>query len=294
MFLALSLTMAARNLHTPVKMVEELSRRPLSESAGKKGMSYTIDYSKISMKLTASVGGKNASLGEMLNHLTARGVAIPDGFAVTASAYWRFLDHNDLKNKMSRALKRLDLNAFSNLDEVALELRNLIAGGSWPDEVRDDIVTAYESLLKRSPREISVAVRSSATAEDLPGASFAGQMETYLNVRGEKALLEACHRCFASLFTARAIKYRVDNGFEHMTVAVSVGVQRMVRSDLGCAGVGFTVEPETGNPNVVVLTGAYGLGENVVQGAVTPDQFTVFKQGMRIGLPSILTRVTGA
>ncbi len=257
-------------------------------------MKYTVDFAEIGMQMTASVGGKNASLGEMWNHLTTQGVAVPDGFALTAKGYWRFLEHNALTVKMREALQRLDLKDFSNLDDVARATRDLITSGVWPQEVGDDLVAAYAALLNRCPAGITVAVRSSATAEDLPGASFAGQMETYLNVAGEQAVLDACHRCFASLFTARAIKYRVDNGFAHMDVAVSVGVQRMVRSDLACAGVGFTVEPETGNPNVVVLTGAWGLGENVVQGAVTPDQFTVFKHGMRLGLPAILLRVTGA
>ena len=247
-------------------------------------MDYIIKFSEIGMKLLPEVGGKNASLGEMFNRLSHEGVAIPDGFAVNVRAYRRFLEHNRLGESLSLVLKGLDLSAFSNLNEVGHQARELIRNASWPENVKQEILTAYASLLKRCSGGITVAVRSSATAEDLPGASFAGQMETYLNIAGEEALLDACHRCFASLFTNRAIKYRVDNGFDHMQVGVSVGVQRMVRSDLASSGVGFTLEPETGNPNVIVLTGAFGLGENVVQGTVTPDQFIIFKGG-RSGKP---------
>lgn len=257
-------------------------------------MGYTLDFSQIGMKMLPEVGGKNASLGEMFNHLRSDGIAVPDGFAVTVAAYDRFLEHNGLREGLVLALKELDSTGFSNLHEVGHKARSLIRKGEWPDEVKREILKAYLNLLHRTDSGISVAVRSSATAEDLPGASFAGQMETFLNISGEDGLLEACHRCFASLFTDRAIKYRFDNGFDAFDVAVSVGVQRMVRSDLACSGVGFTLEPETGNPNVIVLTGAFGLGENVVQGAVTPDQFTVFKEGLRAGKPALIASVVGA
>ncbi len=256
-------------------------------------MAYTIHFSEIGMKMLPEVGGKNASLGEMFNCLGRDGVAVPDGFAVKVRAYHHFLEQNRLKDPLSSVLKSLDLSAFTNLNEVGHQARELIRNASWPENVRQEILLAHASLLKRCSTGITVAVRSSATAEDLPGASFAGQMETYLNIAGEEALLDACHRCFASLFTDRAIKYRVDNGFDHMQVGVSVGVQRMVRSDLASSGVGFTLEPETGNPNVIVLTGAFGLGENVVQGTVTPDQFILFKGG-RTGKPALIKGELGA
>ena len=256
-------------------------------------MGYTLDFSQINMKMVSEVGGKNASLGEMFNRLNRDGVLVPDGFAVNVNAYRRFLEFNLLQESLAHVLNNLDLSTFVNLDEVGKQARALIHKCVWPEDVKRGILTAYASLLKRQPAGITVAVRSSATAEDLPGASFAGQMETFLNVSGDVPLLEACHRCFASLFTNRAIKYRVDNGFDHMQVGVSVGVQRMVRSDLTSSGVGFTLEPETGNPNVIILTGAFGLGENVVQGTVTPDQFTVFKGGST-GKPALIARELGA
>ncbi len=256
-------------------------------------MSYTLDFSSISMKMVSEVGGKNASLGEMFNQLHMEGVLIPDGFAVCVKAYDRFLDFNGLRKILTDVLKSLDQKSFSNLSEVGKKARELIAKGTWPEDVGQEILVAHAALLKRCADGITLAIRSSATAEDLPGASFAGQMETFLNIAGETELLEACHRCYASMFTDRAIKYRVDNGFDHMKIGASVGVQRMVRSDLASSGVGFTLEPETGNPNVIVLTGAFGLGENVVQGAVTPDQFLIFKGGGK-GKPALLSKALGA
>ena len=257
-------------------------------------LNYTLDFSAINMKMLSEVGGKNASLGEMFNHLGREGIQIPDGFAITVKAYHRFLEHNKLKDALNRVLKTLDLSGFTNLHEVGHEARELIRKGVWPEDVQQKISVAHKNLLNRCPAGITVAVRSSATAEDLPGASFAGQMETYLNISGEEDLLKACQRCFVSLFTDRAIKYRVDNGFGIIQVAVSVGVQRMVRSDLASSGVGFTLEPDTGNTNVIVLTGAFGLGENVVQGAVTPDQFTVFKSSLCGYHHAVVARKLGA
>lgn len=255
---------------------------------------FTLDFREINLSLLPEVGGKNASLGEMFRKLGSQGVRVPDGFATRAKAYWAFLDQAGIRLKLASALEPLDTRDFSNLREVGEKCRSIVLGANLPGEVQDSIVSAFRSLRARSRADISLAVRSSATAEDLPDASFAGQLESYLNVRGDRALLEACQRCYASLFTDRAIQYRSIRGFDHMQTAVSVGVQVMVRSDLACSGVGFTLEPETGFPNVVVLTGAWGLGENVVQGAVTPDQFTLFKPSLREGKKSILSRVLGA
>ncbi len=256
-------------------------------------MHFTLDFSEIGMDRLPEVGGKNASLGEMFNRLRDDGIAVPDGFAVTAAAYRLFLQENGVVPRLESLLATLDLAEFSNLEAVAREARELVTGGEMPAAIVAAVKEAHASLMGRCPPGTTLAVRSSATAEDLPGASFAGQMETFLNIAGDDALLAACHRCFASLFTARAIKYRVDNGFDHMQVAVSVCVQRMVRSDLASSGVGFTIDPDTGNSNVVLLTGAFGLGENVVQGAVGPDQFTVFKHGLREGLDPVIARQVG-
>ncbi|OFX06625.1 MAG: phosphoenolpyruvate synthase [Alphaproteobacteria bacterium RIFCSPHIGHO2_12_FULL_66_14] len=225
----------------------------------------------------ARVGGKNASLGEMVRHLGARGVAVPPGFATTADAYWRFVDANGLRNTIAAALGELAAGK-ATLAETGQSLRRAFLRGDWPAEMTEAIAHAYRGLCERIGRaDADVAVRSSATAEDLPDASFAGQQETFLNIRGEAALLEACRRCFASLFTDRAISYRQTKGFDHLKVALSIGVQAMVRSDLGGAGVMFTIDTETGFDRVAVIDAAWGLGENVVQGAVDPDSYQVFK-----------------
>ncbi len=223
------------------------------------------------------VGGKNASLGEMVRHLGAHGVAVPPGFATTADAYWRFVDANGLRNTIGAALRDLAAGK-ATLAETGQALRRAFLRGDWPPDMADALRQAYHDLSQRIGREgADVAVRSSATAEDLPDASFAGQQETFLNIRGETALLDACRRCFASLFTDRAISYRQTKGFDHLKVALSIGVQAMVRSDLGGAGVMFTIDTETGFDKVAVIDAAWGLGENVVQGAVDPDSYQVFK-----------------
>jgi len=223
----------------------------------------------------ASVGGKNSSLGEMVQKLGERGVNVPAGFATTADAYWRFIEHNNL-----RLLIKGVLNDFATdrktLAEAGQEIRRAVLLGEWPSDIAEAIRAAYAELGRGSGKP-DVAVRSSATAEDLPDASFAGQQETFLNIRGEAALLDACRRCYASLFTDRAISYRVAKGFDHLKVALSIGVQRMVRSDLGGAGVMFSIDTETGFKDVVLIDAAWGLGENVVQGAVDPDEYQVFK-----------------
>ncbi|MCW5702529.1 MAG: phosphoenolpyruvate synthase [Bradyrhizobium sp.] len=223
------------------------------------------------------VGGKNASLGEMVRNLGQQGVKVPPGFATTADAYWQFIKANGLDSKIADSLAALEAGRAS-LAEVGAGIRQEVLRGNWPQDIVDEIQGAYRELCRRTGGgDVDVAVRSSATAEDLPDASFAGQQETYLNIRGEKALLEACRRCFASLFTDRAISYRRAKGFDHMKVALSVGVQRMVRSDLGGAGVMFSIDTETGFDKIVLINAAWGLGENVVQGAVDPDEYQVFK-----------------
>ena len=225
----------------------------------------------------ASVGGKNSSLGEMIGNFTKQGIKVPPGFATTATAYRRFLTENKIDEAISGMLERFQ-NGASSLSETGQAIRGEIVDGQWPDDIAAEIAHAYHELEARFPdREISVAVRSSATAEDLPDASFAGQQESFLNVSGEDALLDACRRCFASLYTNRAIAYREAKGFDHQAVALSVGVQLMIRSDLAGAGVMFSIDTETGFDRIVLINAAWGLGENVVQGSIEPDEYQVFK-----------------
>lgn len=223
------------------------------------------------------VGGKNASLGEMIASLGAEGVQVPPGFATTAEAYWHFLAQNRLNERVSSVLAELDAGRIA-LAHAGKKIRRAFLRGVWPEQTAESILRAYRELCVRSGRpDTDVAVRSSATAEDLPDASFAGQQETYLNIRGERALLAACRRCYASLFTDRAVSYRQAKGFDHMKVALSIGVQKMVRSDLAGAGVMFSIDTETGFDKVVLINAAWGLGESVVQGTVDPDEYQVFK-----------------
>ncbi|ASY65794.1 Phosphoenolpyruvate synthase (plasmid) [Sinorhizobium sojae CCBAU 05684] len=225
----------------------------------------------------ARVGGKNASLGEMIAALSSSGIEVPNGFATTAVAYWRFIDANGLRAPIGALLRKWE-SGKTSLAETGAAIRKIILGGRWPTDVEEEIITAYRSLSRMlDVGEASVAVRSSATAEDLPTASFAGQQESFLNVVGEGALMDACRRCYASLFTDRAISYRKANAFDHMKVALSVGVQQMVRSDLGGAGVMFSIETETGFDKVVLINAAWGLGEYVVKGVVDPDEYRAFK-----------------
>jgi len=237
----------------------------------------TIELARVSNTDVPRVGGKNASLGEMIQHLEEAGIRVPGGFATTADAYWRFLDHNDLRGRIGELLQELDEES-TPLKEAGGAIRRLIGEAAFPDDLAKAIRSAYRVLGEESDEaEPPVAVRSSATAEDLPSASFAGQQETYLNIRGAEALLDACRRCFASLFTDRAIIYRRNHGFEHMEVALSVGVQRMVRADTGGAGVMFSIDTETGFPGAVLINANWGLGETVVQGIVEPDEYVLFK-----------------
>ncbi len=244
---------------------------------------------------TASVGGKNASLGEMIAELKAQGIRVPDGFALTATAYRGFLDHNGLPDRIGEELSRLGDGEGDELAEVGQSIREMIRSGEFPSGTADAIRDAYAELSRRYDTDaVDVAARSSATAEDLPEASFAGQQETYLNVTGADELIDACRKCYASLFTDRAITYRREQDFDHMKVALSVGVQKMVRADEAGAGVMFTIDTETGFPDAVVINAAWGLGETVVAGTVNPDEYRVFKPLLdREGLEPIVARRLG-
>jgi pyruvate,water dikinase len=240
------------------------------------------------------VGGKNASLGEMYQALTPQGILIPNGFAITAEAYRYVLDTADGWTALHHALDDLNPDDVTDLAKRARKAREIIYAAPLPDDLVAEILAAYAQLQQQYGDDISVAVRSSATAEDLPTASFAGQQDTYLNIRGEQAVLEACKHCFASLFTDRAIHYRVDQGFDHFKLALSIGIMKMVRSDLDASGVMFSLDTDSGFSDVVFITGAFGLGENVVQGAVDPDEFYVHKPTFRQGYRTVLKRTLGA
>ncbi|WLI91759.1 phosphoenolpyruvate synthase [Massilia sp. R2A-15] len=250
-------------------------------------------FSELGNADVALVGGKNASLGEMYRELTAKGVRVPNGFAVTAAAYRYVLDQADAWSALHAALDGLDVADIDDLARRARMARDIVYGAGLPPDLIDAISSAYARLRSEYGDQMTVAVRSSATAEDLPTASFAGQHETYLNISGEASLLDAVRRCFASLFKDRAISYRVENGFDHFKVFLSVGVMKMVRSDLASSGVIFSLDTESGFRDVVFITGAYGLGENVVQGTVDPDEFYVFKPTLRQGRRTVLRRALG-
>ncbi len=238
----------------------------------------------------ARVGGKNASLGEMIGRLAGAGIRVPDGFATTAAAYWRYVEANDLRERIGEAIGALAPD-LSNLAEIGGRIRAVILGGEIPPDLAEAIGAAYRRL--GGEREASVAARSSATAEDLPEASFAGQLESFLNVTGEAAVLDACRHCYASLFTDRAISYRENHGFDHLQVALSIGVQRMVRADLAGSGVMFSIDTETGFPRTALITAAWGLGEAVVQGMVEPDEYQVFKPLLDSAPRPIVERTRG-
>jgi pyruvate, water dikinase len=256
-----------------------------------------IEYIKWFKELSSgdikSAGGKNASLGEMVRNLKASGIKVPDGFVTTADAYWDFIDNNNL-----RQLIKDQVDAYKkgeNLGKVGKKIRRLITDAEFSGELKEEILKNYKKLsMIYEEEEADVAVRSSATAEDLPDASFAGQQETFLNISGQKELLEACKKCFASLFTDRAISYREEKGFDHMKIALSVGIQKMVRSDMAGAGVAFTLDTDSGFPGVVQINASWGLGENVVKGTVNPDEYTVFKPLLqKEGLNPIIKKYPG-
>ena len=239
------------------------------------------------------VGGKNASLGEMYRKLSDEGVLVPNGFAITADAYWRMLEAAGASQPLRATLDGLDPSDVADLARRGKQAREIVYGAGLPDDIAAEVLAGYRQLQSEYGQDVSLAVRSSATAEDLPTASFAGQQDTFLNIRGEQTLLDACRRCFASLFTDRAIHYRIDQGFDHFKVALSIGVMKMVRSDLASSGVMFSLDTESGFRDVVLVTGAYGLGENVVQGAVDPDEFYVHKPTFAAGHRAVLRRMLG-
>jgi pyruvate, water dikinase len=259
-----------------------------------KASQYVLWFDEIGIEDIPYVGGKNASLGEMYTHLNKKGIHVPNGFAVTAHAYQTFIKQSGLEDVISAQMKSIDTHNIESLQRVGQSIRQAILGANVPEAIKQEIVDNYKKLSKEySVGAVDVAVRSSATAEDLPEASFAGQQETYLNVVGEYHILESVKKCFASLFTNRAISYRADKGFDHFGVSLSVTVQKMVRSDKASSGVMFTIDTESGFPDVVVINSSYGLGENVVKGIVNPDQFYVFKTTFAQGFEPIIGRFIG-
>ncbi len=258
-----------------------------------KATKFILWFDELGIEDVPLVGGKNASLGEMHRLLTQKGVNIPNGFAVTAYAYRYLIDKAGLHEHIKSILKGLDTHNMKDLADRGHKVRELIRHAEFPPELRAEILVGYQKLCKMYGPRTDVAVRSSATAEDLPDASFAGQQETYLNIKGEMELISACKNCFASLFTNRAISYREDKGFDHFSIGLSIGIQKMVRSDKACSGVMFSIDTETGFKDAVFLTGSYGLGETVVQGSVNPDEYYIFKPTLKAGYKAILSKKLG-
>ncbi|WP_288992918.1 PEP/pyruvate-binding domain-containing protein, partial [uncultured Marinobacter sp.] len=254
---------------------------------------YIIWFDHLGMSDVDRVGGKNASLGEMISNLANAGVTVPGGFATTAHAYREFLAKDGLREKIDNALDALDINDVNELARVGSEIRQWILDTPFPDALEKPLADAYAKL-RDGNDNLAVAVRSSATAEDLPDASFAGQQETFLNVVGLEQVRTSVKEVFASLFNDRAISYRVHHGFDHKQVALSAGIQKMVRSETAASGVMFTLDTESGFRDVVFITGSYGLGETVVQGAVNPDEFYVHKPTLTAGKPAVLRRNLGS
>jgi pyruvate,water dikinase len=259
-----------------------------------KSKKLVLKLSEISKEDTPLVGGKNASLGEMFNQLTQKGVNIPDGFAITSAAFWYYLKFNKIDKKLKKIFGKFNRASLKSLAKTGKKARQLILNGKFPPDLEKEILGNYRSLSKKyGQRATDVAVRSSATAEDLADASFAGQHESFLNIKGEKEVLLATKKCIASLFNDRAIIYREEKGFEHLKIALSVGILKMVRSDLASAGVTFTLDTETGFPNVVLINGIWGVGEMIVKGKITPDEFYVFKPTLKKGFKSIIIKKLG-
>ncbi len=256
-------------------------------------MKFIKNFKDVNLKDLSLVGGKNASLGEMIQQLEKKGIKIPGGFAITSDAYWYLLEKNNLKSKIEDFLSKVNLKNLGEFAAIGHEIRSLIRNAQLPEELQQEIKDAYKKMEKEYGTLCSVAVRSSATAEDLPEASFAGQQDTYLNIQGEKELLKATSDSFASLFTNRAISYRIGNKFNHMDVALSIGVQKMVRSDKASSGVIFTLDTETGFRDVILINSSYGLGENIVKGVVNPDEFYVHKPTLKEGFKPVLKKRLG-
>lgn len=257
-------------------------------------MSYIRWFKDITIKDVPLVGGKNASLGEMYRYLTVKGINIPNGFAITAKAYFDFLKKGEIQKEIEKTLAQMNPHSIKSLQTIGKKIRALILKTSLFKDLEKEIIKNYKKLSRLYGEEnVTVAVRSSATAEDLPSASFAGQHETYLNTTGEEELLKAVKNCFSSLFLDRAISYREEKGFEHMKIGLSVGIQKMARSDIGSAGIMFTLDTETGFPNIIVINGVFGLGEMIVKGKITPDEFLVFKPTLKDGYEAIIRKDLG-
>jgi len=271
-------------------MVTAAKEQPSQSS---KEQSLVLWFDEVGIADIPIVGGKNASLGEMIQQLATQGVSVPNGFSTTAKAYRYFIQASGLEEKLRSLFSDLDVENIKNLRQRGKQARSLMLHTPFPTELQEAIAVAYQELCHRYSADTDVAVRSSATAEDLPDASFAGQQETYLNIHGIEGVLAACHRCFASLFTDRAISYRQSRGYDHFSVALSIGIQKMVRSDLAASGVMFSIDTETGFKNAALITAAYGLGENVVQGSVNPDEYLVFKPTLKSGFRPILAKRLG-
>ncbi len=257
-------------------------------------MKFIKPFESVGINDIALVGGKNASLGEMIQHLSSQGLLVPSGFVITAEAYRHHLSQNKLDERIAKLLATVNKNNLEALANIGQEIRSMISNAPLPDDLAAEIKSGYQDMQQKYGQHCDVAVRSSATAEDLPEASFAGQQETYLNIRDEAELLRACAKCFASLFTNRAISYRIDHGFDHMSIALSIGVQKMIRSDKASSGVIFTLDTESGFRDVIFITSAYGLGENIVQGNVNPDEFYVHKPTLKAGFKPLLKKRLGS
>ena len=265
--------------------------------AADRSKNFVLWFNEIGIEDVPMVGGKNASLGEMYRKLHNKGINIPNGFTITAYAYRYFLKYAGIEDEIKEVLKDLDTRDVNNLMRKGREVRDIIRNAEFPPDLTQAIYVAYDQLAeefgKKGLDDLDVAIRSSATAEDLPDASFAGQQDTFLNVRGKRSVLRACRDCFASLFTNRAISYRHDKGYGQFDVSLSIGVQKMVRSDSAYSGVIFSLDTETGFKDAVFITAAYGLGENVVQGTVNPDEYYVFKPTLKMGRRAIINRAVG-
>ncbi|MGM3307773.1 phosphoenolpyruvate synthase [Anabaena sp. WFMT] len=273
--------------------MREIQQNQANERLLSKEQALVLPFNTVGIADIPFVGGKNASLGEMIQQLSSKGVQVPTGFATTAYAYRYFITGAGLEIKLRKIFASLDVEDIDNLRQCGQQARLLMLNTPFPLELQQAIAQSYQILCQEYGEDTDVAVRSSATAEDLPDASFAGQQETYLNVHGLKGVLESCHKCFASIFTDRAISYRQNKGFDHFELALSVGVQKMVRSDLACSGVMFSIDTETGFKDAALITAAYGLGETVVQGAVNPDEYLVFKPTLKQGFKPILQKRLG-
>jgi pyruvate,water dikinase len=257
-------------------------------------MNYTLPLKEVGINDISLVGGKNASLGEMLQNLTSLGVNIPDGYVITVDGYYEFIKYNNLEETIKQIIDTIDYDNIESLRRGGMQVRQLILNGRFPKQVSEEIITSYKRISKQYNQEYTdVAVRSSATAEDLPDASFAGQQETFLNVRGPETIIDCVRKCFASLFTDRAISYRQSFGYDHFQLALSVCIQKMVRSDLGASGVAFSIDTESGFKDAVVINASFGLGEMIVQGAVSPDEYIVFKPLVKAGFKAIIEKKMG-